>query len=438
MERHKTIGVKVGNVLVGGGAPVVVQSMTNTDTVDVNGTAQQCIELARAGSEMVRITVNIPEAAAAVPEIKRRMLDAGCDAPLIGDFHYNGHVLLTNFPDCAQALDKYRINPGNVGKGNRRDEQFSTICHIARDNGKPVRIGVNGGSLNQELVMRKMQENTDHDLGRSSEEIINECMVLSALESTELALQCGLRRDQIIISCKVSRPQDLLAIYRDLAQKTEQPLHLGLTEAGMGAKGLVWSSASMGILLNEGIGDTIRISLTPRPGGDRRDEVYASCELLQALGLRSFAPSVTACPGCGRTTSTTFQELAERIQGYIRDKMPEWKTQYEGVEGMTLAVMGCIVNGPGESKAANIGISLPGTGEEPSCPVYIDGQKFVTLKGNYDELSAAFRALVDDYINTRYPRRKSPLTSIDGSVAAGTLPEAGASIASATRLRVIA
>jgi (E)-4-hydroxy-3-methylbut-2-enyl-diphosphate synthase len=404
-QRHKTVGVKVGKVQVGGGAPIVVQSMTNTDTVDIASTTQQCLELARAGSDMVRVTVNIPEAAAAIPEIKRRMLDADCDAPLIGDFHYNGHVLLTKFPRCAEALDKYRINPGNVGHGQRRDEQFSTICRIARDNGKPVRIGVNGGSLNQELVMRKMQENTDLDLGRSSEEIINDCMVISALESTELALECGLRQDQIIISCKVSRPRDLVAIYRDLARKTDQPLHLGLTEAGMGAKGLVWSAASMGVLLNEGIGDTIRISLTPRPGGDRRDEVYAACELLQALGLRSFAPSVTACPGCGRTTSTTFQELAERIQGYVRDKMPEWKTQYEGVEELTLAVMGCIVNGPGESKAANIGISLPGTGEAPSCPVYIDGQKFITLKGTYDELAVAFQKLVDDYVATRYSKR---------------------------------
>src|SRR6202047_1234746 len=368
ITRRKTYGVKVGQYQVGGGAPVVVQSMTNTDTADIAGTAKQCIELARAGSEMVRVTVNVPEAAAAVPQIKKRMLDAGVEAPLIGDFHYNGHVLLTKFPDCAKALDKYRINPGNVGKGVRRDEQFATICNIARDNGKPVRIGVNGGSLNQELVMRKMQENTDKDLGKSSEEIINECMVLSALESTDLALDCGLRRDQIIISCKVSRPHDLVEIYRDLASKTEQPLHLGLTEAGMGAKGLVWSAASMGILLDEGIGDTVRVSLTPRPGGDRRDEVYAACELLQSLGLRAFAPSVTACPGCGRTTSTTFQELAESIQGYLRDKMPEWKRHYEGVEELKLAVMGCIVNGPGESKASNIGISLPGTGEAPRCP----------------------------------------------------------------------
>jgi (E)-4-hydroxy-3-methylbut-2-enyl-diphosphate synthase len=403
--RRKTYGVNVGQVRVGGGAPIVVQAMTNTDTADAAATAQQCIELAEAGSELVRVTVNVPEAAEAVPEIKKRMLAAGCRAPLIGDFHYNGHVLLTKYPACAAALDKYRINPGNVGAGQRRDEQFATICKIARDNGKPVRIGVNGGSLNQELVMRKMQENTDKSLGKDSEEIINECMVLSALESTELALESGLRHDQIIISCKTSRPRDLITVYRDLSSKTEQPLHLGLTEAGMGMKGQIWSAASLGVLLYEGIGDTIRISLTPRPGGDRREEVYAACELLQALGLRSFSPSVTACPGCGRTTSTTFQELAERIQDYIRDMMPIWKTQYEGVETMTLAVMGCIVNGPGESKAANIGISLPGTGEAPRCPVYIDGKKDVTLEGTYDELAAAFQQLVDTYIAKKYPRK---------------------------------
>jgi (E)-4-hydroxy-3-methylbut-2-enyl-diphosphate synthase len=407
VKLHKTVGVRVGAVQVGGGAPVVVQSMTMTDTADAAATARQCIELAEAGSEMVRVTVNVPEAAAAVPEIKRRMLDAGVTAPLIGDFHYNGHLLLTRYPDCAQALDKYRINPGNVGTGRRRDEQFATICGVARDRNKPVRIGVNGGSLNQELVVAKMQENTDRALGHSSEEIINECMVLSAVQSTELALESGLRRDQIIISCKTSRPRDLIAIYRDLARRTEQPLHLGLTEAGMGAKGLVWSASAMGILLNEGIGDTIRVSLTPRPGGDRRDEVYAACELLQALGLRSFSPSVTACPGCGRTTSSTFQELAERTQAYIRERMPEWKTQYEGVETMTLAVMGCVVNGPGESKAASIGISLPGTGEEPSCPVYIDGVHTTTLRGTYEELDRAFREMVDQYVATRYARRKA-------------------------------
>ncbi len=403
---HKTVGVKVGRVQVGGGAPIVVQSMTMTDTADARATAQQCVELAEAGSEMVRVTVNLPEAAAAVPEIKQRMLDAGCDAPLIGDFHYNGHLLLTKYPDCARALDKYRINPGNVGTGRRRDEQFSTICKVAMDNGKPVRIGVNGGSLNQELVVAKMQENTDRDLGKTSEEIISECMVISALESTALAIDSGLRKDQIIISCKTSRPRDLIAVYRELARKTDQPLHLGLTEAGMGLKGLVWSSAAMGVLLEDGIGDTIRVSLTPRPGGDRREEVYAACELLQALGLRRFSPSVTACPGCGRTTSTTFQELAERIQGYIREKMPVWKTEYEGVETMTLAVMGCVVNGPGESKAADIGISLPGTGEAPNCPVFIDGQHATTLRGTYDELAAAFQRLVDDYVERRYRPRQ--------------------------------
>src|SRR5436189_1731364 len=399
---HKSIGVKVGRVLVGGGAPVVVQSMTMTDTADAAATAKQCIELAEAGSEMVRVTVNLSEAAIKVPEIKQRMLDAGLAAPLIGDFHYNGHLLLTRYPDCADALDKYRINPGNVGTGKRRDEQFATICGVARDRNKPVRIGVNGGSLNQELVVAKMQENTDRELGHSSEDIINECMVLSAVQSTELALESGLRRDQIIISCKTSRPRDLIAVYRDLSRKTDQPLHLGLTEAGMGTKGLVWSASAMGVLLNEGIGDTIRVSLTPRPGGDRREEVYAACELLQALGLRSFSPSVTACPGCGRTTSTTFQELAERIQGYVRDKMPAWKTQYEGVETMTLAVMGCVVNGPGESKAANIGISLPGTGEAPNCPIYIDGQHVKTLRGTYEELAAEFQQLVDEYVATSY------------------------------------
>jgi (E)-4-hydroxy-3-methylbut-2-enyl-diphosphate synthase len=405
LKVHRTVGVRVGPVQVGGGAPVVVQSMTMTDTADAAATAQQCIELAEAGSEMVRVTVNVPEAAAAIPEIKQRMLDAGVTAPLIGDFHYNGHLLLTRYPEAARALDKYRINPGNVGTGRRRDEQFATICKVAVDNARPVRIGVNGGSLNQELVVAKMQENTDRSLGKTSEEIINECMVLSAVQSTELALESGLRRDQIIISCKTSRPRDLIAVYRDLSTKTDQPLHLGLTEAGMGTKGLVWSASAMGVLLNEGIGDTIRVSLTPRPGGDRREEVYAACELLQALGLRSFSPSVTACPGCGRTTSSTFQELAERIQQYIRERMPEWKARHEGVETMTLAVMGCVVNGPGESKAANIGISLPGTGEAPNCPVFIDGQHHTTLRGTYDELAVAFRELVDNYVATKYPAR---------------------------------
>ncbi len=405
MRAQNTIPVKVGGVQVGGGAPIVVQSMANTDTADAGATARQCLELAQAGSELVRITVNLPEAARAVPEIKQRLLDAGCTAPLIGDFHYNGHLLLTRYPDCAKALDKYRINPGNVGQGRRRDEQFATICRVATDLAKPVRIGVNGGSLNQELVVRKMQENTDRNLGKTSEEVIDECLVISALESTDLALESGLREDQIIISCKVSKPLHLVAVYRELAARTRQPLHLGLTEAGMGTKGLVWSASAMAILLHEGVGDTIRVSLTPRPGGDRREEVYAACEILQALGLRSFAPSVTACPGCGRTTSTTFQELAERIEGYVRERMPEWKARYDGVETMTLAVMGCVVNGPGESRAANIGISLPGTGESPNCPVFIDGQHFTTLRGNYEQLSAAFQELIEDYVRTKYPER---------------------------------
>ena len=399
------MGVKIGGVQVGGGAPVVVQSMTSTDTADAAATAKQCLELAEAGSELVRVTVNLPEAAAAVPEIRQRLDDAGCAAPLIGDFHYNGHLLLAQYPECARALDKYRINPGNVGHGARRDEQFATICKIARDNGKAVRIGVNGGSLNQELVMAKMQENTDRGLGRTSTEVIGECMVLSALQSTELALAAGLAADRIVISCKLSVPNELIAVYRELSARTEQPLHLGLTEAGMGTKGLVWSAVAMGVLLAEGIGDTVRVSLTPRPGGDRREEVYAACELLQSLGLRSFAPSVTACPGCGRTTSSTFQQLAERVHGYVREKLPEWKQTYDGVETMTLAVMGCVVNGPGESKAANIGISLPGTGEAPSCPVFVDGQKFTTLKGTYEELAVAFQRLIDDYVATRFPRR---------------------------------
>jgi (E)-4-hydroxy-3-methylbut-2-enyl-diphosphate synthase len=402
LKLHRTVAVRVGRVQVGGGAPVVVQSMTSTDTTDVAGTVRQCADLWDAGSELVRVTVNTPEAATAVPEIRARLLDRGCTVPLIGDFHYNGHLLLTRHPACAAALDKYRINPGNVGTGARRDEQFATICQVARDHDKPVRIGVNGGSLNQDLVLRKMQENTDRDLGKSSEDIVNECMVISALESTDLALESGLRKDQIIISCKVSRPPSLVRVYRELSRRTDQPLHLGLTEAGMGMKGLIWSSAAIGVLLWEGIGDTIRYSLTPKPGGDRREEVYACQELLQALGLRAFAPSVTACPGCGRTTSTTFQELAERVQEYIREQMPAWRQQYEGVETLTLAVMGCIVNGPGESKAANIGISLPGTGEAPNCPVFIDGRHATTLRGTYQELATAFRELIDEYVATHY------------------------------------
>ena len=409
--RHETVPVQVGGVTVGGGAPIVVQSMTNTDTADPVATARQIVELAEAGSELVRITVNTEEAATSVAEIRRRVRDTGCVAPIIGDFHYNGHKLLADYPECAAALDKYRINPGNVGVGKKRDTQFTTICQIAADNGKPVRIGVNAGSLNKELVMLKMHENTVRKLGRDSEEIINECMLISALQSTELALQSGLTENQIIISCKISRPVHLIAIYRELAKQTRQPLHLGLTEAGMGMRGIVWSAAPMGVLLAEGIGDTIRVSLTPAPNADRREEVYAACEILQALGLRSFAPSITACPGCGRTTSTTFQELAEEVQGYVRKRMPEWKKEYEGVETLTLAVMGCIVNGPGESKTANIGISLPGTGEAPTCPVYVDGEKVATLQGTHDHLAAEFRRIIDEYVSAKYARKDVPIAA---------------------------
>lgn len=408
VKRRQSIGVRVGDVLVGGGAPIAVQSMTNTDTADVASTAQQIIDLAQAGSELVRITVNTDEAAKAVPEIVKRVRGEGVTAPIIGDFHYNGHRLLTAHRECAALLDKYRINPGNVGKRNTRDAQFSMICQAAIDNNKPVRIGVNAGSLNQDLVVEKMDENTRKNLGKSPEAIIDECMVLSALQSIDLALECGVRQDQIIISCKISHPMRLVSVHRDLATKTEQPIHLGLTEAGMGMKGLVWSSAPMAILLTEGIGDTIRISLTPRPGGDRREEVHACCELLQALGLRRFAPSITACPGCGRTTSTVFQELAEQTQDYVRNSLPIWRERYEGFEDLTLAVMGCIVNGPGESKSANIGISLPGTGEEPTCPVFVDGERFATLKGSKEELSAAFRKIIDDYVETKYSRPVNP------------------------------
>jgi (E)-4-hydroxy-3-methylbut-2-enyl-diphosphate synthase len=410
VKRRNTVAVNVGGVQVGGGAPVVVQSMTNTETADVRSTADQICRLADAGSELVRITVNDSDAAAAVPEIRRRVRDAGCGVPIVGDFHFNGHKLLTEHPACAEALDKYRINPGNVGRGSKRDVQFATICQIAVDHNKPVRIGVNAGSLNPELVIRKMQENTDGNLGKTSEEVLNECMIISALESTALAIECGLRRDQIIISCKASVPQDLIRLYRELSERTEQPLHLGLTEAGMGMKGLVWSASAMSVLLNEGIGDTIRVSLTPSPGGDRCEEVYAACEILQALGLRAFSPSITSCPGCGRTTSTTFQELAEQVRDYIREKMPEWRREYDGVETLRLAVMGCIVNGPGESKAANIGISLPGSGEAPSCPVYIDGKKYKTLTGTPDELARAFRAIIDEYVVQTYPPHKAPAT----------------------------
>lgn len=408
---RKTVSVFVGDVQVGGRAPVVVQSMTNTDTEDPIRTAQQIVELAEAGSELVRITVNTPKAAEMVPEIRDRVRDAGCSAPIIGDFHYNGHRLLTKYPKCAEALAKYRINPGNVGKGKLRDEQFSTICEVARDYGKPVRIGVNMGSLNPDLVITKMQENTDRDLGKTSEEIMNECMIISALESTELALSCGLAKEQIIISCKTSVPVYLISLYRELASKTDQPLHLGLTEAGMGMKGQIWSATAMGILLAEGIGDTIRVSLTPRPGGDRREEVYAAQEILQSLGIRQFAPSITACPGCGRTTSTTFQELAGETLAYVRERMPEWRRQYDGVEAMKVAVMGCVVNGPGESKAANIGISLPGNGEDPACPVFVDGQKHATFTGTKDELAQQFRDLIEGYVTSHYVRKSESATA---------------------------
>ena len=404
-SRKETVGVDVGGVMVGGGAPVVVQSMTNTDTEDAPSTAAQIIALAEARSELVRITVNTPKAAAAVPEIMARVADAGVSVPVIGDFHYNGHRLLSGSPECAQALAKYRINPGNVGKGNKRDEQFETICKIAKDNNKPVRIGVNMGSLNQELVMEQMQVNTDKNLSKESEEVVNDCMIISALQSTELALSSGLREDQVIISCKTSVPQYLIALYRELSTKTRQPLHLGLTEAGMGMKGQIWSAACMGVLLAEGIGDTIRVSLTPQPGGDRREEVYACQELLQSLGIRQFAPSITACPGCGRTTSTTFQELASETQDYVRLRMPAWRNEFDGVEGLKVAVMGCIVNGPGESKAANIGISLPGNGEDPVCPVFVDGEKYANYSGTKDELANQFRVLLEEYVGRTYSRK---------------------------------
>lgn len=388
----------VGGVVVGGGAPVVVQSMTNTNTEDAAATARQILQLAAAGSELVRITVNTPKAAGAVPEIVQRVRDGGSAVPVIGDFHYNGHKLLTQYPDCAAALDKYRINPGNVGKGAARDEQFATICAVARDLDRPVRIGVNIGSLNEELVADKMAENTNRNLGKTSEQVMNECMVISALQSTDLALECGLRQDQIIISCKTSRPTDLIDLYRDLASKTRQPLHLGLTEAGMGVKGITWSAAAMGVLLEEGIGDTIRVSLTPMPGGDRCEEVCAAQELLQSLGLRQFAPSITACPGCGRTSSNAFQQLTLDTQDYVRKRMPEWAKVYPGVEQLQIAVMGCIVNGPGESRNANIGISLPGHGESPHCPVYADGQRIASLSGTQAEISAQFLTMLEQYV----------------------------------------
>lgn len=397
-SRRETIPVRAGEVCVGGGAPIAVQAMTNTNTEDAEATAAQIIALAEAGAEMVRFTVNTPRAAACVSEIATRVRDAGCTVPLIGDFHYNGHKLLTEHPDCAQALDKYRINPGNVGSGERRDPQFTAICAIARDRGKAVRIGVNAGSLDSDLLARRMELNARENRGKAPEEIVNESMIESALHSTEMALDCGLSENQIVISCKTSVPKHLIAIYRELSARTRQPLHLGLTEAGMGVRGLVWSSACMGALLAEGIGDTIRVSLTPRPGGDRREEVHAAQELLQSLGLRQFAPSITACPGCGRTSSALFQELALRTEEYVRARMPEWRKKSPGVECMTIAVMGCIVNGPGESKAADIGISLPGHGENPLCPVFVKGEKRTSLRGDAEQLAAQFLALVEDFV----------------------------------------
>jgi (E)-4-hydroxy-3-methylbut-2-enyl-diphosphate synthase len=404
--RKPTIPVEIGKVTVGGSAPIAVQSMTNTDTSDVAATVQQILELAGAGSELVRITVNRSEAAAAVPEIVNRVRDAGCDAPIAGDFHFNGHRLLTDYPACATALDKYRINPGNVGVGAKRDVHFATICRIAADNKKPVRIGVNIGSLNPDLVERKMRENTENELGRSSDDVYGECLVASAIESVEMAMECGLRKNQIVISCKSSSPRQLISVYRDLSSKTDQPLHLGLTEAGMGSKGVVWSAVPMGILLNEGIGDTIRVSLTPRPNEDRRNEVFAACQILQSLELRTFVPIVTACPGCGRTSSKTFQVLAEDTQAYVNARMPEWKNRYMGVETLTLAVMGCIVNGPGESKHANVGISLPGTGEDPACPVYVDGRKVAALAGPAEKIEEDFFGIIEKYVGHRYPKRQ--------------------------------
>jgi (E)-4-hydroxy-3-methylbut-2-enyl-diphosphate synthase len=399
-DRHKSVAVDVGGVKVGGGAPIVVQSMTNTDTADVEGTARQVAALARAGSELVRITVDRDEAAAAVPKIKERLLQLHCEVPLVGDFHYIGHKLLADHPGCAEALDKYRINPGNVGFKDKKDRQFSAIIEIALKNAKPVRIGANWGSLDQELLTHLMDENARAPKPLGAREVMHEAMVQSALLSAARAEELGMGRDRIILSTKVSAVQDLIAVYAELARRSDYALHLGLTEAGMGSKGIVASSAAMGVLLQQGIGDTIRISLTPEPNGDRTREVQVAQELLQTMGLRTFVPLVAACPGCGRTTSTTFQELAAEIQDFIRTSMPTWKTQYPGVEALNVAVMGCIVNGPGESKHADIGISLPGTGETPTAPVFIDGKKAATLRG--PTLAADFKTIVIDYIERRF------------------------------------
>jgi len=401
-ERHKSVGVDVGGVHVGGGAPIVVQSMTNTDTADADATARQVAALARAGSELVRITVDRDEAAAAVPRIKERLLRMGVNVPIVGDFHYIGHKLLADHPGCAEALDKYRINPGNVGFKDKRDRQFSAIVEMAIKHGKPVRIGANWGSLDQELLTRLMDENSRAAEPLDAREVTHEAMVQSALLSAARAEEIGLPRNRIILSAKVSAVQDLIAVYTMLASRSDYALHLGLTEAGMGSKGIVASSAAMGVLLQQGIGDTIRISLTPEPGGDRTKEVQVAQELLQTMGLRTFVPLVAACPGCGRTTSTTFQELAADIQSFIRNSMHEWKTRYPGVETLNVAVMGCIVNGPGESKHADIGISLPGTGEQPTAPVFIDGKKAATLRG--PTLTTDFKQMVTDYIERRFGR----------------------------------
>ena len=405
-ERRPTTAVRVGRVTIGGAAPIVVQSMTNTDTADVEATFRQVRELSRAGSELVRVTVNTDEAAAAVPRIVERLAAAGVEVPIVGDFHFNGHKLLKAHPGCAEALAKYRINPGNVGRGSKRDPQFAEMIETACRHGKPVRIGVNWGSLDQDLLTRMMDDNSRSATPRAALEVLREATVVSALESAARAEALGLPHDAIVISTKVSGVQDLIAIYRSLASRCDYPLHLGLTEAGMGSKGIVASTAALSVLLQEGIGDTIRISLTPEPGGDRTREVIVAQEILQTLGIRAFTPMVIACPGCGRTTSTYFQELAQRIQGHIRQRMPEWKRQRDGVEDMTVAVMGCVVNGPGESKHASIGISLPGTGERPVAPVYEDGEKTVTLKG--ERIAEEFQELVERYVARRYRQKETP------------------------------
>jgi (E)-4-hydroxy-3-methylbut-2-enyl-diphosphate synthase len=402
-KRRSTLTVRIGSLAIGSGAPVAVQSMTNTDTADIDATVKQVRELARAGSELVRITVNSAEAAAAVSAIRDRLHAAGVTVPLIGDFHFNGHKLLREYPDCAAALDKYRINPGNVGRGSKRDSQFAEMIEIACRLEKPVRIGVNWGSLDQDLLARLMDENNALPQPASAQSVMREAIVRSALDSAALAASLGMPREKIILSAKVSGVQDLIAVYRSLAARCDYPLHLGLTEAGMGSKGIVASTAGIGVLLAEGIGDTIRVSLTPEPGGDRTQEVIVAQEILQTMGLRSFLPMVVACPGCGRTTSTYFQELAQRIQGHIRHRMPAWRAERDGVEEMTVAVMGCVVNGPGESRHASIGISLPGTGERPVAPVYEDGEKTVTLKG--DRIAEDFQDLLERYVERTYPRR---------------------------------